>query len=467
VKLAQLMASRADIVPEPYLSALGTLADQVPPVPVAEVRREIVAAYGRPVEEVFEAFDDVPLAAASLGQVHRARHAGEEVVVKVLRPGIERLVHEDVRAATRLLDLAMRRWPHPHLRGVRNAVAEFGARVWEELDFEREAANAQAMRDNFGGRAGVAVPRVVHALTRPRVLVLEYMRGARIDRLQARVAAGTLDARALVQRVIELYMHMMLVDGFFHADPHPGNLLVDEDGTIVVLDFGMVVRVPVAQRRTLARTAFAGIRRDVDGLVDGFYALGVAEAGADRATLRRLVETLLEIAYTPQTTTLDRMNLLADRVLATMYDFPVTLPSDLVYFARTAALIEGLGTRYDARFNAVTFAAPVALKLRGPIMASLNEPGAPPIDIDWAALVGSAAGQVASVVASAGREVVGILGRLVAEVGVALDGALTQYRAAPPNGAATNGAARDRAALPPAPAPRQLPAPRDAEGADS
>ena len=417
VKLAQLLATRADLVPEPYLTALGALADQVPTVPAAEIRREIEAAYGRPVDEVFEGFDDVPLAAASLGQVHRARHDGEEIVVKVLRPDIERLVHADVRATRRLIDLALRRWPNPHLRGLRNAVAEFGARVWEELDFEREAANAQAMRDNFAGRAGVAVPRVVHALTRKRVLVLEYMRGTRIDRLQARVADGSLDATTLVRRVIELYMHMMLVDGFFHADPHPGNLLVADDGTIVVLDFGMVVRVPRAQRRTLARTAFAGIRRDVDGLVEGFYALGVAESGADRATLRELIETLLEVAYAPLTTTVERMNLLADRVLATMYDFPVTLPSDLVYFARTAALIEGLGTRYDARFNAVTFAAPVALKLRGPIMASLREPGEigePALGIDWAWIVGRTAGEVARVVQRAGRDVLGILGRVFA-----------------------------------------------------
>ena len=201
------------------------------------------------------------------------------------------------------------------------------------------------------------------------------------------------------------------------------------------------MRVPRTQRRALARTAFAGIRRDVDGLVDGFYTLGVAESGADRPTLRRLVETLLEIAYTPQTTALDRMNLLADRVLATMYDFPVTLPSDLVYFARTAALIEGLGTRYDARFNAVTFAAPVALKLRGPIIASLHEPGQPPVEIDWAILVGRAAGEVAKVIEGAAREVVGILGRVVAELATRMP--MPAYQTAPSGEARTDGTRTD------------------------
>jgi hypothetical protein len=235
------------------------------------------------------------------------------------------------------------------------------------------------------------------------------------------VASGQLDAQALVRRVIEIYMRMMLVDGFFHADPHPGNLLVQDDGTVVILDFGMVVRVPRQLRRDLARAAFAGITRDVEGLVDGFYALGAAEPGADRETLRRLVRTLLEVAYTPSTTTVERMELLADQVMATLYDFPVTLPGELVYFARTAALIEGLGTRYDARFNGVTFAAPVALSLRREILATLREPGAEtPLfgDADWGAVMGAALGEVAAIVARAGREVATVVGRAAASVGL-------------------------------------------------
>jgi predicted unusual protein kinase regulating ubiquinone biosynthesis (AarF/ABC1/UbiB family) len=273
----------------------------------------------------------------------------------------------------------------------------------------------------------VKIPYVVPSLVRHRALVLEYVPGTRIDRLQDRVRAGTLDAPTLVRRVIELYMHMMLVDGLFHADPHPGNLMVQDDGTIVVLDFGMVVRVDRTLRRRLARTAFAGIQRDVEGLIDGFYELGVLEPHADRAMARALVETLLDIAHTMDTTTLDRMQLVADRVMSTLYTFPVTLPSDLVYFARTAALIEGLGTRYDARFNAVTFAGPVALRMRGAIMASLRDPvtgdtGLPPVD--WAQLLGAAAGQAAATAVRVGRGLFDFVGQLVSELGAALEEAL-------------------------------------------
>ena len=433
VKLAQILAARADLVPEPYLTALGALHDQVPPAPAAYVRGEVERAFGAPVEATFERFDWTPVAAASLGQVHRARYQGEDVAVKVLRPDIERAVRRDLASASQVLALAERRWAGTavgrHLVAVRAAVDEFARRVGDELDFEHEAANAREMRAHSLGRPGVAMPRVVEGLVSRRVLGLEFMPGTRVDRLQDRVASGAIDPAELVRRVIELYMRMMLVDGFFHADPHPGNLLVQDDGTLVVLDFGMVVRVDRALRRDLARTAFAGIRRDPDALADGFGRLGIFQSGADPATARALVAALLEIAHARDTSSTDRIQLVADQVLATLYDFPVTLPPDLVYFARTAALIEGLGARYDRRFNAVTFAAPVALRMHREILASLaDDDGRLPAGAaDWGALAaaagaafGQAVHEAGAVLREVGREVgrgvLGLLGRLADEV---------------------------------------------------
>jgi predicted unusual protein kinase regulating ubiquinone biosynthesis (AarF/ABC1/UbiB family) len=236
---------------------------------------------------------------------------------------------------------------------------------------------------------------------------MQYMEGTRIDGLDASVAAGRMDPGAVVRRVIELYMQMMLVDGLFHADPHPGNLLVARDGTLVLLDFGMVVRVPVETRRSLVSTAFAGIRRDAEGVVDGFYALGLVVPGAERARIRALVELLFSVADS-RTTATERAQLLADEVMANLYDFPVELPGEMVYFARTAALIEGIGIRYDARFNAALFATPIALRMRSRIVASLNMGRTAPTD-DLATLVGGTLGAVARIVARAGREILGEL----------------------------------------------------------
>jgi predicted unusual protein kinase regulating ubiquinone biosynthesis (AarF/ABC1/UbiB family) len=404
VKLAQVFAARADLVPEPYIGELGRLTDQVPPVPLAEVERTIVESYGQAPATLFERFDPEPIAAASLGQVHRARYRGQEVVVKVLRPHVEETVGRDIAAARRLLALIEPRIDNPHVRGMRAIVDEFAKRIGDEMDFRKEAENANEIRRNFAGNRRVAVPRIVAELVRQRVLVMQYMEGTKIDRLGALVDAGRIDASRLVATIIELYMQMMLVDGFFHADPHPGNLLVAADGTIILLDFGMVVRVPRETRWNLVQTVYACIRRDVDGILAGFDALGLLEPGADLGRLRDLAETLLSIAYTDSTVA-ERIDLVANEVMATLYDFPVVLPSDMVYFARTAALIEGIGVRYDARFNALIVATPVALSMRRKILASLGTPAAARMpELDWAVAVGTVAGHVAALMTRAARQ---------------------------------------------------------------
>jgi predicted unusual protein kinase regulating ubiquinone biosynthesis (AarF/ABC1/UbiB family) len=183
---------------------------------------------------------------------------------------------------------------------------------------------------------------------------------------------------------------MMLIDGLFHADPHPGNLLVTPDGTVVLLDFGMVIEVPKEMRRHLVRTVFAAIRRDVSGTLQGFRALGLIDPSADLDMLHGLAERLMSIAY-DRGSVQERLELVANEVMATLYDWPVTLPSEMVYFARTAALIEGLGVRYDAYFNAVTFATPIAVRLRPQILRSLHEEGKPS-PIDWPTAIGAALG---------------------------------------------------------------------------
>jgi predicted unusual protein kinase regulating ubiquinone biosynthesis (AarF/ABC1/UbiB family) len=383
IKLAQLIGARADVIPEPYVSALGSLMDRVPPTAWPRIERTISRSYGTAGTAVFDSINPVPLASASLGQVHEGRVAGRRVAIKVLRPGVDRLIAADVVATRKLLAAA--RWLFRSRPRVLRALRQYGAvleefayRVGDELDYRREAENAIEIRENFLGTPGIIVPEVVRPLVRQRVLVLEFVEGTPLDALAPLAAEGALDTTGLVRKLIEAYAAMMMIDGLFHADPHPRNLLLAPDGSLVLLDFGMVVRVSREQRRALLDTILAAIRRDPDGITAGFETLGLFAPDATRETVRSLVVLLLGIA-TSYTTTLERLDLLADTVMATLYESPLELPSSMVYFARTAALIEGIGTRYDPRFNALAVASPVILKLQPSILTALGRAHAPSV----------------------------------------------------------------------------------------
>jgi len=381
VKFAQLIGARADLVPEPYLGALASLMDRVPPAPWPRIARQLTRSYGRPIDQVFESIEQTPLASASLGQVYDGRVGGRRVAIKVLRPGVERLVAADLSASRRLLRaLTWLFGNRPRVRRILGQLAtvieEFGFRIDDELDYRKEAANAIEIRENFAGSDGIIVPEVLGALVRRQVLVLEFVEGTPLDALDARVAARQLDIAALVSHLVEAYVAMMMVDGLFHADPHPRNLLVAPDGSLVLLDFGMVVRVSRAMRRTLLATILAAIRRDVDGVVAGFDELGLIAPGATRADVRPLIALLLAMA-SGYTTVEERVELLADQVMVNLYDSPLTLPSSMVYFARTAALIEGMALRYDPRFNPLAVATPVLLRMHPTIAAALDRTHTP------------------------------------------------------------------------------------------
>lgn len=403
VKLAQIFATRADLVPEPYLTALGTLTDQVPPVPWPEIRATIERAWHVDPDSILDGLDPTPLAAGSLGQVHRARYEGREVVVKVLRPHVDEIVARDVRIAGWIVDWVYARFPHHHVHGFRVVLNEFGTHVREEMDFVREGAQCTRMRERFADERRLVIPRVETALTRRDVLVMEYLEGTRIDQLDERVARGDVSPRELVETLIESYARMMLRDGVFHADPHPGNLLVDRSGRIILLDFGMVIEVDVAIRKALFDTVIAAIRRDPAATSAGFYALGMVAPGTPPETMEALVAVLLDIAYS-ETEMQERARVLADRILRELFNWPIVLPGELVYFARTAALIEGVGGRYDRSFNSIRVASPVVLRLRHELLAVLvGQDGEVDTLTTWAATLGAVAGGASALLAKTGR----------------------------------------------------------------
>ncbi len=400
VKIGQLFAGRSDLLPEPYASALARLTDQVPPVPFPEVRGVIEAALDRPLEAVFGGFDQAAMAAGSLGLVYRARYRGRDVAVKVLRPGVEGLVRRDLAVAARLVGWIAAIWPNPHTRGAAAVLAEFGVRIWEEMDFGREADNLRTVRANFAANPQVRIPAVVAELSSRQVLVMEYLEGTRIDRLDPARRYGGLGAGQVVERLVELYLQMMLIDGWFHADPHPGNLLVAPDGALVLLDFGVLIPVPAERRRQLVDTVFAALRRDPDGVTAGFYALGIVEPGVARERIRELAAILVELGAR-RTTTQERIDLLTHEIMGALHEWPIRLPSDLVYYARTASLIEGIGIGYDPRFNPIQAAAPVLFRMRGRLVGSPALSGVMR-ELDLPTVIGYALGRATAFLSGAG-----------------------------------------------------------------
>jgi predicted unusual protein kinase regulating ubiquinone biosynthesis (AarF/ABC1/UbiB family) len=383
IKLSQVFAARADIVPEPYLEQIGTLTDNVPQLAPGVAERVIREELGQDVGVLFDRFDPVPLAAASLGQVHRATHHGREVVVKILRPGVEELVRQDLDIAFRLLFVVNLLAPNHHTRALSSIVGEFARRIDDELDFREEAKYAESVRRNFVAVPAVVIPEVIPGFTRRRVLVLEFVEGTRIDRLQERLANGSLDLHGVLTTLSEAYLKMMLEDGLFHADPHPGNLLVDAQGRLVLLDFGMVLRVEPEMRSRLIRTVVAASRQDVDGVINGFYALGILDPDVDRGTVRDAAERLMALSLEDDISP-RQVQRFVERVLQTFYEWPLILPSDLVYFGRAAVLIEGIGHRYDPNFNMVRIARPAVIRFAGRFLegAVKGEPAAR--IVDWA-----------------------------------------------------------------------------------
>lgn len=367
IKLAQVFSARADILPEPYLSAVGTLTDAVPPLAPGVAEAVIEEEFGRPATDVFDNWNPVPLAAASLGQVHRARYGGRDVVVKVLRPGVEDQVRRDLDASFRILFLLQIVFRNHHVRAMGAIVSEFAKRVGSELDFREEAQNAMTLRRNFAAEPRVVIPEVVVELIGPRVLVLEYLEGTRIDRLKPRIDSGELSLSAVITTLIEAYIKMMLEDGFFHADPHFGNLFVDAQGRLVIVDFGMVLRVDRDTQSRLISTVLAAARQDVDGVINGFYALGILDPDVDRGTIRDAARQILSVTLRDEASHRQIQRVVED-VLQTFYDWPLMLPAELVYFGRAAALVEGIGLRYDPGFNTLAVAKPIVERASGRLL---------------------------------------------------------------------------------------------------
>ena len=403
IKLAQVLSARADLIREPYFSAIGTLQDQVPPIPGDGALAVVEAALGKPAGEVFDSFEPRPIAAASLGQVHRALLHGREVAVKVLRPEVESIVGIDLDLSFRLLFWLNILFPNHHVRGITNVVREFSVRVREEMDFRSEAANIERFHRLMADVEGVRAPEVVGELTTKEVLVMEHLEGTKVDRLDDRFASGELEFEPVMRRLTGLYLRMMMLDGFLHADPHPGNLLVGPDGTIIVLDWGMVLDVPKQTRDTILSVALCVAREDLDGVISGMYGLGMISPEVSRGEIREAAIEIMKVIERVRTSPVDRVREVVQEIWDTFYTWPLLLPQELVYFFRTAVLLEAIGFRYDPEFNGLHLIRRVVAEHRGELLRKIGrEPVA--LALDFMGEVGHVLRSVRDLLQRAERE---------------------------------------------------------------
>ena len=357
IKLAQVFAIRADIIPLIYVEELGRLHDQVPPFPTAEVRRRIQSELKQPLESVFDSFNEQPLAAASLGQVHRARYHGEDVIVKVLRPGVEELVAIDVRVVQNLVFVLEQFIDHHIIRSTRTIIDEFSRVIAEEMDFLHEADNLERFGELYGESEFVIIPKIYREATTTRVLVMQFFDGFRVTEVDE-IVRHNIDTNRMIENLIEFYGDQLLIHGFFHADPHPGNFLIRPDARIVLLDYGMVMEITPELRQDLVRIVVAAVRSDVDELINMAYKLDMLEQDVSPSTVREAAQAIIAIHLDRQLTQ-RQIQEITYQILGTFYRFPLRLPSSFVYILRAGVLIEGIGIAYDPTFNSLGTAIPI------------------------------------------------------------------------------------------------------------
>ncbi len=361
VKVGQFLSSRLDLLPKVFVHELATLQDRVREAPWQEVRALLEQELG-PLDQAFLSFDPTPIASASLGQVYGATGwDGQALAVKVQRPHIERIVHADLRALSLVVLLANRFTNLSRTFDLPRLLAEFRRTVLEELDYEAEAANAARIRSETRDLAELRIPHVYPDRSTRRVLTMERLDGVKISDV-AELDAWDISRQALAERVIHLYLHMVMDTGFFHADPHPGNLLVQPDGTLVLLDFGMVGHISAAARRQMRRLFVGLSERRPNVVVDSLFALGVLHPEADRRRLRSRAAYLLERYYaeTLQDMRQTDVEAMLGDIEQLVREEPIQFPAQFAFLGRAVSMLVGVATHLDPSVNLVKLFTPYA-----------------------------------------------------------------------------------------------------------
>lgn len=366
IKLAQVLATRADFFDKGYLEALRQLHDQLPAMPPADFQQVFKRAFGDGAR--FNSFEQEPLACASIGQVHRAvLQDGRLVAVKLRRNRIERVVREDIRLLGWFLSMLRPLFSDYTRNSIEAVLAAFRRTILQEVDMLVELGNLERFRQAYPD-AGIRMPVPYPDYCSHDALVMSFEEGYRFDD-QEQLSQLQVSFPALMEKLVLFYTEQMLVKGFFHADPHPGNLLVTQNGELVLLDFGMVSRIPNATRLAMINTVKAAYERDFELLAQATRKLGIVTDSAPQDELTGLAEEIFRIFNNDNLSAIN-MQELAFGVMDALKDYPFKLPQEIIYVMRASSIIEGLGTSYIENFNGIKDVLPI---LRANLTRALGE----------------------------------------------------------------------------------------------
>jgi predicted unusual protein kinase regulating ubiquinone biosynthesis (AarF/ABC1/UbiB family) len=364
IKIGQHLSTRIDILPKEYIQELAKLLDAVPPENIKAIKSSLEQELGGPPGEVFAAFNDTPIASASLGQVHEARlHSGERVAVKVLRPGIEDIIDTDLRSLRSVLTMVKRRTPMGRLFDADVLYRELEQTFLDELDLVKEAKSIETVQRNLLTNAYVDMPRVYGDLSTRRVLTMEFMEGVKINDLAALDALG-IDRHAVAVHLLEIYLQMILRDGVFHADPHPGNVFVRADGTILLVDFGMMGTVASDIRSGFNDLVAAVFAQDAERVVAVIRDLGFLRKDAEVSALVKAILPILKGVFAGGASAsgasasekkgpshLDISEQTADDLREFFYTQPFLFPENVTFLGKTLITVLGVCAELDPELD--------------------------------------------------------------------------------------------------------------------